>query len=448
MPPRRAARKSPPVNVQPNALFTSDNLYVLNGMNSGSVDLIYLDPPFNSKRTYEAPLGSRAAGTRFKDIWTWRDVDEGCLEVLFRTYPVMVQFIATIGTIHGRPMMSYITYMAMRLVEMHRVLKDTGSLYLHCDQTASHYLKLILDRIFGKHNFRNEIIWCYTGPGNTKRWFPRKHDTVLFYVKNDRQAVFHPDAVRIPYVKLDTGRTSGIFQQAATLDEKGKVPEDWWEEKRDGMTPVGRLKKERTGFKTQKPLSLLHRIIAASTREGDVVLDPFCGCATTCVAAQQLNRKWIGIDIEEETARLVRERLEDANGLFNDFDHWVGEKYLPHRTDEEVVDVGKPKTRQEIRARLYKDQKGKCLACSPPWDIELQDLHLDHIKPYSKGGANSYENYQLLCMTCNTRKRDHSMEYLLARNKKLSEEGIERVYRDIHAPQKTAGRGKARGATA
>lgn len=137
-------------------------------MNSESVDLIYLDPPFNSKRTYSAPVGNKAAGASFKDMWAWQDVDEGCLEPLFGRYPVMVQFIATIGTIHAKAMMSYITYMSRRIVEMRCVLKPTGSIYLHCDPTASHYLKIVMDRIFGKKSFRNKIIWRYGGGGSIK----------------------------------------------------------------------------------------------------------------------------------------------------------------------------------------------------------------------------------------------------------------------------------------
>ena len=145
--------------VKANTLFTADNLYILNGMNSESVDLIYLDPPFNSKRMYEAPVGSKAAGSAFKDMWTWSDVDEAYLENLFTKYPFMAHFIQTVEEMHGEAMMSYLTYMAQRIIEMHRVLKSTGSFYLHCDPTASHYLKIILDRIFGKDNFRNEIVW-------------------------------------------------------------------------------------------------------------------------------------------------------------------------------------------------------------------------------------------------------------------------------------------------
>ena len=136
-----------------NTLYTNDNLYVLSGLNSESVDLIYLDPPFNSKRTYSAPVGSKAAGTSFKDMWTWKDVDEYYLDSLAVNFPSLTQYITSIGKIHSKPMMAYLTYMSQRIIEMHRVLKETGAFYLHCDPTASHYLKIILDEVFGKNNF-------------------------------------------------------------------------------------------------------------------------------------------------------------------------------------------------------------------------------------------------------------------------------------------------------
>ena len=144
-----------------NTLYTHDNLYVLSGLNSESVDLIYLDPPFNSKRMYSAPVGSKAAGSSFKDMWTWKDVDEFNLDTLAVNFPALAKYIASVGAIHSKPMTAYLTYMAQRIIEMHRVLKETGSLYLHCDPTASHYLKSLLDGIFCKNNFRNEIIWHY-----------------------------------------------------------------------------------------------------------------------------------------------------------------------------------------------------------------------------------------------------------------------------------------------
>ena len=167
-----------------NTLYTGDNLYILNGLNSEIADLIYLDPPFNSKRVYSAPVGSKAAGTSFKDIWTWQDVDEQYLESLSDEYPDLVEYIKIIGLIHSKAMMSYITYMAQRVIQMHRILKPTGSLYYHCDPTAGHFVKLILDAIFGRKNFVNEIIWSYQGTGESKVAFKRKHDDLYFYTKN------------------------------------------------------------------------------------------------------------------------------------------------------------------------------------------------------------------------------------------------------------------------
>ena len=150
-----------PTSVSRNTLYTNDNLYVLSGLNRETVDLIYFDPPFNSKRTYSAPVGSKAAGASFKDMWTWKDVDEYNLDTLAVKFPVLTRYIASTGELHGKPMMAYLTYMSQRIVEMYRVLKETGSLYLHCDQTASHYLKHLLDGVFGKNNFITEIIWSY-----------------------------------------------------------------------------------------------------------------------------------------------------------------------------------------------------------------------------------------------------------------------------------------------
>ena len=401
---------------QKGMLYTGDNLYILHGLNSESVDLIYLDPPFNSKRLYKAPVGSRAAGTAFKDMWTWSDVDESYLESVIDDYPYLVQFIQSISNIHGKAMSAYLTYMTQRLIEMRRVLKPTGSIYLHCDPTASHYLKIIMDRVFGKSNFRNEIVWCYTGPSNTKRWFPRKHDCILFYAKDGKQTRFYPDAVRIDYKNLNVqhrrARRTGIGGRLTRANveqyrEKGKLPEDYWLEGRDKMSPPGRVPSEYTGFRTQKPLALLHRVIGASSNEGDLVLDPFCGCATTMVAAQAMQRHWIGIDLSEVTADLIVQRLSDPNSnkMFTDFVHT---KKFPRRTD---IKIEKPS--ENVRERLYRQQKGKCRSCQRKW--EIYDLELDHIIPKSKNGADHYENYQLLCPNCNRIKGDRPMEYLMAK---------------------------------
>jgi hypothetical protein len=209
--------------------------------------------------------------------------------------------------------------MAVRLVEMHRLLKPTGSIYLHVDPTASHYLKLVMDQIFGGQHYLNEIVWSYTGPSNTQRWFPRKHDVILSYAKDSGQHTFNRDAVRVPYVKRNTGKTSGIFKEAAELSEDGKVIEDVWSD----ITNVGRLKNERLGYPTQKPLALLERIIKASSNEGDIVLDPYMGSGTTIEAAAKHGRKWIGIDVTHHAVATTINRLEQC-GLEISKDQIVG----------------------------------------------------------------------------------------------------------------------------
>ncbi|GHT80647.1 hypothetical protein FACS189467_3310 [Bacteroidia bacterium] len=393
-----------------NTLYTNDNLFILNGLNSNLVDLIYLDPPFNSKRMYSAPVGSKAAGTSFKDMWTWEDVNEAYLEALAEKYPVLKQLIEVAGTIHSKAMAAYLTYMAQRIIEMYRVLKDTGSLYLHCDPTASHYLKALLDEVFGKHNFRNEIVWCYTGPSGSKKNFPAKHDVIFRYSKTEDRYIFNYDAIRVPYKELhtDKGKKAKIWGEEGKLQnqeireqyvERGKIPEDWWNDIPSGghISP-----KERTGYPTQKPLALLNRIIKASSNEGDIVLDPFCGCATTCVAAQQLDRKWIGIDIEEQAVSILIERLSDDAGMFKDF---INTTKVPQRTD---ITIEEPS--QSVKERLYKKQEGKCNGCGN--EYLMKDMEIDHIIPKAKGGGDYYENYQLLCGSCNRIKGDRPMEYL------------------------------------
>jgi len=371
-------------------------------MNSESVDLIYLDPPFNTKRMYSAPVGSKAAGASFKDMWTWKDVDEYYLDTLADQFPVLAKYIASVGAVHSKAMMAYLTYMAQRIVEMHRILKETGSLYLHCDSTASHYLKILLDFIFGKNNFRNEILWCYTGPGSPgMRQFNRKSDSIFWYSKG-KQWTFNKDVVRMPY--KDGSLHSGGFTEKdgtrlkSVKYNKGKVPENWWTD----IAIVARSKHERTGYPTQKPLKLLKRIILASSNEGDTVFDPFCGCATTCVAAQQLQRKWIGIDLEKQTVSVLIQRLSEAGRLFRDF---TATDQVPKRSDITEVQPS-----ESIKQRLYKEQDGKCNACRQ--DFECRNLELDHIIPKSRGGGDYYENYQLLCGSCNRIKGDRPMEYL------------------------------------
>jgi site-specific DNA-methyltransferase (adenine-specific) len=386
-----------------NTLYTNDNLYVLSGMNSESVDLIYLDPPFNTKRMYSAPVGSKAAGASFKDMWTWKDVDVHYLETLADQFPALTKYIASVGAVHSKPMMAYLTYMSQRIIEMHRVLKETGSLYLHCDPAASHYLKSLLDSVFGKNNFRNEIVWCYRGGGSPKNDFGRRHDTIFRYAKSSK-LTFNGNAVRVPYQAEGINRKDDSMWGRHKGTDKvykphplGKIPEDWWQ-----IDVLNANDPERTGYPTQKPLTLLRRIVLASSNEGDIVLDPFCGCATTCVAAQQLDRRWIGIDIEKQSVKILIERLSDDAGLFKDF---TATDQIPKRSDLKIT----PKS-PTVKERLYKQQNGKCNACGE--DFKIWNLEIDHIVPDSKGGGDYYENYQLLCGSCNKIKGDRPMEFL------------------------------------
>ncbi len=387
-----------------NTLYTGDNLYILNGMNSESVDLIYLDPPFNSKRFYSAPVGTKAAGTSFKDMWTWQDIDEGYLEKMIVNYPFMTSYIQAIEGISGKAMMSYVIYMTQRIIELHRILKETGSFYLHCDSTASHYLKIILDRIFGKDNFVNNINWCYNTQGKPKKGFAKKHDDILFYVKNKKLFIFNKitiapnDIARYNKTEKDTGKKYQIDGKGYKYYlDKGRYCPDYWD-----IPALTSNSKERTGYPTQKPLSLLHRIIKASSNERDVVLDPFCGCATTCVASQQLNRQWIGIDIEKKATEILIDRLSDDAGLFSDFIHRTD---IPERTD-----IKKEAITKTIKEKLFKEQKGVCNGCNVT--IDLWHFEVDHIIPKSKGGGDYYNNYQLLCGNCNRTKGNRPMEYL------------------------------------
>ena len=277
-----------------------------------SVDLIYLDPPFNSKRLYNAFIGG-AQWVAFDDTWRWYEAIDDFHEVAGR--PSLAGLMEGLRLMLGEgPQLAYLSYMANRLIECHRVLKSTGSIYLHCDPTMSHYLKTVMDGIFGRANFHNEIVWCYTGVSNTPRWFPRKHDTLLFYVKSGK-AAFNRDAVRIPYHPETLARRERpddrwfVNQRRNSADVEallgsGKVPEDWW-------VDISKLTNqlERVGYPTQKPLALLERIIKASSNSGGVVLDPFCGCGTSVHAAQNLGRQWIGIDICVNACKVIEQRL-------------------------------------------------------------------------------------------------------------------------------------------
>lgn len=386
-------------------MWTGDNLPIMRGMNSESIDLIYLDPPFNSKANYAAPVGSKAAGAEFKDTWTLRDIDAAWLDLIEQKHPRVNRVIHAAMTDSDK---SYLIYMAARLIEMRRILKPNGSIYLHCDPTMSHYLKLLMDAIYGRRNMRNEIVWCYAGGGRPKNDFANKHDIILRYAKG-KEVTFVADAVRIPYRAEGQGRKDESMwgrhkgtDRVYKPNPLGKIPEDWW-----FMHQLNANAPERTGYPTQKPLALLDRIIMASTNESDVVLDPFCGCATACVAAHDRNRQWTGIDVSSKAFDLVKQRITERGGLFYDLKH---REDVPQRTDlGEIPKYNSPANKN----KLYGEQGGDCAGCGE--HFLPQNLTVDHIIARTAGGTYHIGNLQLLCGNCNSIKGNRGMEYLMTR---------------------------------
>ena len=456
-------------NFADKTIWTGDNLDILRGMNSECVDLIYLDPPFNSNQNYAAPVGSKAAGAAFKDTWSLSDLDVAWMGLIADEQPATAHVLRTAGITHGKRMQSYLTMMAVRLLEMQRVLKDTGSIYLHCDPTASHYLKLLMDAVFGAVHFLNEIVWKRTpAKGNMSVRLSRNHDTILCYGAslNARIKSFIPydldnleaktlakyshkdtdgrryqldnlispnkDRPNLAYEFLGVHRvwrwTRKRMEQAYKdgkvvqpspgsvprlkryLDEqRGKPLNDLWVD----MPALNSQAKERTGYPTQKPLALLERIIVASSNEGDVVLDPFYGCATACVAADQLGRKWIGIDISPKAVELVNIRLQQAMGDLFHHGYVTARTDIPQRTD-----IEKPKPYRQNKHVLFGKQEGLCNGCKGDFPFKLYEV--DHVVPKSKGGTDHLVNLQLLCGHCNKIKSDKPQEHLIAQLRELA----------------------------
>ncbi len=307
-------------NFKNRTLFESDNLPILLGIDTETVDLIATDPPFKKDKKFQG-IGP-SEGQSMKDTWSWHgdppgspgdgkksDIHKEWLDHMREHWPALNEVIEAAYHAHSPSMAAFLAFMSVRLIEMHRILKPTGSLYLHCDPTANSYLRLMLDAIFGVNNFRNEIVWHYTGGGRAKKYFSRKHDTILFYVKSPKAWTFNVDAIRVPYKETSGYAKSGIVSKAGKRympHPDGTPVDDVWD-----IPIINPLSKERVGWTNQKPLILYSRIIKASSNELDMVLDPFCGCATTCVAAEQLNRQWVGIDQSPKAKTIVKRRLAE-----------------------------------------------------------------------------------------------------------------------------------------
>ncbi len=376
-------------NVNNRTIFCRDNIDVLQGINSQSIDLIYLDPPFNKNKVFTAPIGSNAEGASFKDWFREEDLKDEWLQTIKEDNIELHNFLTGIKMISNNKYYlynyCYLSYMAIRLVEMQRILKDRGSIYLHCDSTMGHYIKLLMDIIFGEKNFSREIIWVLanTSSGyksNVNNWI-RGHDTIFYYIKNKQKYVFNPlyrehkEEYKARFKKKDDkgrlyrdDRAGGRKQYL--YETKGTRYTDSWIDIMSFQQNTS--SKERTGYPTQKPLALLERIIKASSNEGDIVLDPFCGCATTCIASEKLNRQWIGIDVSLKAYELVKKRLQtevaNPEDLFQYENKIVFSTSSPKRTDSNgdnnilkkyVYIISNPKYKGVYKVGIANDYKAR-----------------------------------------------------------------------------------------
>ena len=472
--------------IKNRTIFCKDNLDILQGINSNSIDLIYLDPPFNKKKVFTAPIDSSAEGASFSDIFKEEDVKDEWLLTIKEDYDNLYKFLTNVKDLstlnnkgknrHYLYNYCYLSYMAIRLIECFRVLKDTGSLYLHCDPTMSHYLKIVLDCLFGEKNFKNEIVWQRNdkrgkGSQHEAKKFGANTDTILFYTKSN-MAYFSPhidlgdEKISIKFNKIDeNGRRyyKGIpIFCSKSMDNRPNLCYEWrgyknpypsgWrlskerleEEYQKGNIVIredGKLERrkylddykgkpvdnnwidisrviesEHTGYPTQKPLSLLERIISASSNYGDVVLDPFCGCATTCIAAEKLGRRWIGVDVSLKAYELVKERLEkEVSGRAKktkDIDLWKWKNEVHHK-------IIAPK-RTDIKGE-YKEKKYIYVISNKAYKGEYK---VGIAKDY-KSRLNSYQT--------SDPNRGYKLEYkILTTNFRALEEYIHKTFENRH----------------
>ncbi len=484
-------------NINNRTIFCHDNLEIMQGMNSESIDLIYLDPPFNKNKEFTAPIGTSAEGAHFKDYFREEDVKQEWLQTIKEDNSELYNFLNGIKAISSNAYylynFCYLTYMAIRLIEMKRILKPEGSIYLHCDATMVHYLKLLMDIIFTEKNFKNNLVWRRATAHNDNKKYGNITDFILFYSKTEKffwngkeiatpksledlqksyrlkdergnyrsenlTGTLHTTSKEAPSTQpwknydvyamgrcwsvpttgdyaryIDTyllqgyAQIDGIHHRLDALDKAGLIihPKKgkWPGLKRYAQADQGVLPqnlilqptgftnfttgKEYVGYPTQKPLALLEKIMQASSNEGNVILDPFCGCATTCVAAEKLNRQWIGIDISVKAYELVQSRLatkiEQEGTLFHeelvtfqtappkrtDKDaNWQEKKYVYIISHQQYQNEYKVGIASNVQQRLNNYQTG-----DPNRDYQLEySFHTPYFREIEKHIHNKYPN--------------------------------------------------------
>lgn len=409
-----------------NQLHYGDNLALLQRTDNASVDLIYLDPPYNTGSSFST-TGTTSAQA-YQDIFFWDDADWDALYDL-ADYPNVHQLVTSLvnvlklGSSEDSKLAAFLVFMSRRLVEMRRILKSSGSIYLHVDQRTSHYLKLVMDQIFGSENFRNEIIWCYSNSGRSTKAFAAKHDILLAYGKTEKatwtnyRVPISEEYLASHYRQIDSdGRRCRIRVDAGKervyYPEAGMTCNDWW----DDIPSLNSVAKERCDYPTQKPLALLERIIQASSNEGDVVLDPFMGSGSTLHAAAGLGRNFIGFDQSMVAFSYCAERLRDAGvnaeihgvpttveavaelkqASQREFEAWVAWQAIARPVDDKMkkrlfglregtaymatTDV--PPTVNDVKAlsarmKQVKVKKGRLVCFDAPTDPEVTALMVD-----------------------------------------------------------------------
>ena len=435
-------------NFENRTLYYGDNLPALRRMNSETVHLIATDPPFKKQRGFFSDAGG------YDDRWTWqKDIlgldrkgnaiaenHDDWIDQIQDDWPGAWRVIDAARAVYGDDMGAFLCWLGVRLMEMHRILRDDGSIYLHIDHTAHAWVKSLMDAVFGKDNFMNEIVWCYKSGGVSKRYFARKHDTILFYAKDNKFSKFN-------VLKVKSYGQPGGGQGGAVKYYKDKngtysivTARDWWD-----ISMLSTTHPERTGYPTQKPIALYERIVAASSSPGDIVLDPFCGCATTPIAAERLGRQWVGMDIWERAYTEVTNRLRENkilvddpeqegrlndNGMLQFTEYRLnlidnkekGEEFPPRTDDNEVAapslrlrsrrptepwqQLSNALMRHVLMAAQGRNGLVGCAGCGRM--LEPDFFHLDHISPKSEGGENYITNRILICAPCNSRKSNTS----------------------------------------
>ena len=453
-------------NFPDNILYELDNLDVLRGMNSETVDLIATDPPFNTQRNRAGTAGFYVDNWKWGDTgilpdqWAWNEVHPVWLEQIKDDNPALHAVIEAARVCHGDDIAAFLCFLSVRLLECHRVLKPQGSIYLHCDHAANGYIRMAMDAIFGRKNFRNEIVWQMSAAAGFKSLAPkfvRGHDTIFFYAKGQKKAPFNK--LYLPYSPQQLARFSGRDEQGRAYksitktrrlyldDAKGVALTDVWTDIANFHTIVN--SPERTGSPDQKPLALYERIVLSSSNEGDLVLDPFAGCATTIIAARKHGRRWVGIDRRADAryhvvCRMAGIKAKDADEIRErpDLVDWLDEqlaKYDAHYSTDAPVRTDKGEhaapalepvfTANERSVLSHAQMHGilterfglQCWGCdfTPPI---ARYLHLDHISPKTDGGSDHLDNRALLCQVCNLDKSNSTTLTELRRRK--AKEGL------------------------